>query len=358
MIRGWTEKSIGRVSVCVGKMKEFGSDFHYVPLAESCGKTIRDYYPDAVYYAAGRQALIDLYEQKGWKSLWVPEYFCYEVLASMQRRGVNLKFYPDYPLADERDFYLSLPYEDGDALLRVNYFGLRSVRTNAGIPVPVVEDHTHDLIGDWATGSDAEWCIASLRKTLPIAEGGILWSPKGLKLQKEIELITENSKIASKRWAAMRKKALYLKNVIDDKSEFRTAMLSTEEEFDSMRISALDKETQEYLQEFDIAQWYEKKNNNREILRDALSGMVHILEPDGSGCNPFSLTLLFDTEAERNDFRECLINRSVYPAILWSVPETKCLEAVDFSRRMLSVHCDARYGTEEIKQLQDIIAGI
>ena len=32
-------------------MKEFGSDFHFIPLHACTGKAIVDYYPDAVYYA-------------------------------------------------------------------------------------------------------------------------------------------------------------------------------------------------------------------------------------------------------------------------------------------------------------------
>ena len=64
-------------------MKEFGSDFHYLPVQDSSVRTIADYYPDAAYYAVGRHALIDLYKKAGWNSLWVPEYICHVVLASL-----------------------------------------------------------------------------------------------------------------------------------------------------------------------------------------------------------------------------------------------------------------------------------
>lgn len=337
-------------------MKEFGSDFHYLPLANSPGKTIRDYYPDAVYYACGRQPIIDLYKQNGWKCLWVPDYFCYEVLSSLKTNGLKLKFYSDFPLAKDENTILSLPFEEGDALLRVNYFGLRSRRCNDGVPVPVIEDHTHDLIGEWATKSEADWCIASLRKTMPIAEGGILWSPKGLELPLRPELTPGNESLASKRWSAMMNKSLYLEDRINDKSEFRAAMVLTEEKFDEMEISAIDNETKDYLFGFDISQWYELKKTNWNILHEAFSGSMTILEPEGLDCNPFSLTILLDSEAERNDFREYLINQSVYPAILWNVPNNKTPEVLDFSRRMLSLHCDGRYDNEAIMQLSNIIA--
>ena len=338
-------------------MKEFGSDFHYLPIQENPVRTIVRYYPDAVYYADGRQALLDLYRQNRWKRLWVPEYFCYEVLSSIERDGIRLKFYSDYPLADDYDALLSLPYQDGDVLLRVNYFGLRAKRSNRDIAVPVIEDHTHDLIGDWAKNSDADWCIASLRKTLPLAEGGILWSPKGLKLQSMPALTSENELLASVRWSAMRTKALYLNNQIEDKQAFRRDLVSTEDKFDKIEISAIDNESSEYIKQFDVAQWYKLKEENRVILKEKVQEChpMAVLEAESADCNPFSFTMLFDSAEDRNDFRSFLIHHDVYPAILWNVPNNKNLEVVDFSERMLSIHCDARYSKSEMIQLANII---
>jgi hypothetical protein len=50
-----------------------------------------------------------------------------------------------------------------------------------------------------------------------------------------------------------------------------------------------------------------------------------------------------------------LISNSVYPAILWNVPETVSGSSRNFSERMLSIHCDGRYNEEDIKQLADIL---
>ena len=340
-------------------MKEFGSDFHCLRTLNQEGSSIRDYFSNATFYASGRHPIIDLYRQNAWKCLWVPEYFCYEVLASLEREGVKLRFYPDYPLANDRDILRGIHFEKGDALLRVNYFGLRSWRTNQGVPVPVIEDHTHDLIGEWAANSDADWCIASLRKTIPLAEGGILWSPKGLKLKHEPDLTQENENLASRRWNAMRKKALYLDDKIADKNEFRIDMLSTEEEIEKLRISKIDKESADYLNGFDIDLWYRQKIANREIFKGIVDqiGGVKILEPENSGCNPFSLTMLFDTGEERDSYRVRLIERNVYPAVLWNIPENQSQVARNFSGRMLSIHCDARYSIEDMVKLRSIISG-
>ena len=340
-------------------MKEYGSDFHYMRISDQNGSSIRNYISNATYYASGRQPIIDIYQQCGWKNLWVPEYFCYDVLATLEKNRVNLKFYPDNPLANDNDVLRLLPFEKGDALLRVNYFGLRAARSNCDISVPVIEDHTHDLIGVWAMNSDADWCIASLRKTLPLAEGGILWSPKGMKLQIQPKLTQENEMLASHRWDAMRKKTSYLNNVITDKNEYRIAMLATEERIEKLRISMIDKESDDFINHFNVKLWYEQKKTNHEALKGICSqvGGLKILEPEDAGCNPFSLTILFDTEKQRNCYRSYLIKHSVYPAILWGIPDNKERLAKDFSKRMLSIHCDARYSLSDIMNLQSIIVG-
>ncbi len=340
-------------------MKEFGSDFHFISPQTYSGKGLGDYYPDAVYYADGRQALIDLYRQNGWKRLWVPEYFCYEVLRSVEREGIHLKFYLDYPLFDECATLHSLPFEKGDVLLRVNYFGLRARRSNQDLPVPVIEDHTHDLIGDWAINSDADWCIASLRKSLPLAEGGFLWSPKGGIIKTSPKSTSENESLAYMRWRAMRTKTMFLNDLIADKRAFRADFVSTEERFDELRISAIDVESSNYIKQFDVAQWYKKKRANWNILKRKMEGNLSntVLEPECTVCTPFSFTLLFGSVTERNDFRESLIHQSVYPAILWKVPENISSRVVDFSERVLSIHCDARYSKEDMIQLADIMVG-
>ena len=336
-------------------MKEYGSDFHYIQPDDSAVKIFSCFYPESVFYASGRLALIDLYKKMKWNRIWVPDYFCYEVLGSLEQAGLNLEFYTDCPLFNEDNLMLSLPFKDGDVLFRVNYFGLRSRRSNSSIPVPVVEDHTHDLIGDWARNSNADWCIASLRKTLPLAEGGVLWSPKGFKIPASPEVTEANEMLASRRWNAMRQKAMFLDDKVKDKSDFRTELISTEEQFNSMKVSALDAKTADYIERFDLNQWYLRKRENWSILKDIVTDAFRTLEPENPNCNPFSLTLLFNEEEQRNHYRQTLIKKNVYPAILWAIPSQKRSELKHFSGRMLSIHCDARYGINDMIKLRDII---
>lgn len=99
----------------------------------------------------------------------MPEYFCYEIIDSIKKNDIEICFYNDNPLLDDDIEISKIKFEDGDVLFRMNFFGLREFRDNSELGISVIEDHSHDLIGDWPVNSNADWCIASLRKTLPIS---------------------------------------------------------------------------------------------------------------------------------------------------------------------------------------------
>lgn len=336
-------------------MKEFGSDFYVMP--DFCNTesmesklTIYDVYKNLREYACGRHAIESIYKYKGWHRLWIPAYFCYEVIDYLVSVGINIKLYNDTPLNDNDDDRVrSLPYKDGDALLRMNFFGLRDFRSNAGISVPVIEDHTHDLFSEWAKRSDADYCIASIRKTMPTAAGGILWSPRHLCLPESIAETSECKNMTIVRYEAMQMKYDYIYgNKMDNKDAFREKYIKTEKIIDKLPLSGMDKETLSIAKQLNYKIMDHLKTDNWHIANDMLKDSFCVLR----SINPFSIIILCDTEQEREALRMHLIKRMIYPAILWQIPEnTESNEALDFSRRMLSIHCDARYSRNAIKEM-------
>lgn len=338
-------------------MKEFGSDFHLINSFTSEQGHLTDMYRDAVLMADGRQCIEVLIRQFRWKRLWMPEYFCYNIIEYLQKNtGIDISFYTDYPGNDDEKVVSNLAYREGDVLLRMNYFGLRSFRSTKDIPVPVIEDHSHDLVGDWAKNSDADWCIASLRKIIPIPEGGIVWSPKNNKFFFHLVQTAINNDLAQKRWRAMEEKGQYLRGIIDDKELFRSLYIETEEALDELDISLIDEKSRHYLESFDLGNWNITKKKNWEILSRLDSNTdVQVVWQESEDQTPFSMVLLFDEETKRERVRKELIESSVYPAVLWSVPDGVHDEVRSFSKRMLSIHCDARYGENDIEELYNTI---
>lgn len=333
-------------------MKEFGSDFHFVDSYFRNNSDFLKVFRKPVLYASGRQPIIDICVQCRYKRLWIPQYFCYEVVASIKNNNIEVKFYEDYPGCNEVDRIQRISFNEGDALLRMNYFGLRMLRSNDMIPVPVIEDHSHSLLSRWALNSNADWCVASLRKTLPLATGGILWSPKGFKLRVAPDLNEETISLASMRMHAMKTKKAYLMGADVSKDTFLGDFRITEDAFERLSVSAIDKGTIEFLQHFDYQKWYMQKLLNWESLQYMTLKHSVIFQPEELKCSyPFSVVLLFDSKERRDVMSERLICNSIYPAVLWNTPEDVSPAVKDISRRMLSIHCDGRYQVSEMKVL-------
>ena len=337
-------------------VKEFGSDFHYIDSYNSGRAHLTDVFRGATLLADGRQCIVALIRQYGWKRIWMPDYFCYEVIETIKEQtDITVKFYEDTPLHE--GLVENLPFRDGDVLLRMNFFGLRDKRSNANIPCPVIEDHTHDPFGHWDLYSDADWCISSIRKLLPLPEGGMMWSPKGYKLTIEVHPSEENEQIAATRWEGMEMKSQFLKGENISKDEFRKRYTETEEWFDHAEPTLLDERSKIVVsKQLDINLWQGAKRKNWALLQSLVNKEVcKVLKPEDDTCTMFSLVLLFENKEKRDKVRKHMIEACVYPAILWSVPDSASENARNFSDRILSVHCDGRYAEEDIRQLACIL---
>ena len=337
-------------------MEEFGSDFHYIDTYNSGRAHLTDVFRGATLLADGRQCIVVLIRQYGWKRIWMPDYFCYEVIDTIKKQtGIEVMLYEDNPLHEGQ--VENLPYEDGDVLLRMNFFGMRGQRNNKKIPCPVIEDHTHDPFGHWALYSDADWCISSIRKILPLPEGSMMWSPKGHQLTIGLGASEENEKIAVIRWEGMEMKTAYLKGVDVSKDEFRKRYIETEGWFDSAEPVLIDSRSKDVVtKQLDINLWQGAKRKNWQLLQSLVNKDVcQVFKPEDDACTAFSLILLLDSKEYRDAVRKQLIEACVYPAILWVVPESASTASKDFSQRMLSIHCDGRYTEEDIRQLAGIL---
>lgn len=337
------------------RREEFGSDFNLmsdyprgVSLPERLDGRCR-------MYANGRQALEAILIQEDIRRLWVPSYYCYESLAAIRRHGTEVHIYDCQPLSDPEMGIDRLRLGRGDALMRMNYFGLmRKPSYSRERNYLLIEDHSHCLTGDWASGSDADWCFASLRKIYPIADGGIVWSPRGRELPPTARHTQAAMQNSARRYAAMSMKSDYLDGKRGaGKEVFLQELGRTEEAWDMLPLSAISRVSEEIVSKLDIAKWEDTKLRNRQMLRDAVpeSEDVRILDPMGEGCKPFSFVMLLSDKALRDTVRQELIRRDVYPAILWRIPEAGLAESVSFGGRMLSIHCDGRYSPEDIGEL-------
>lgn len=347
-------------------MKEFGSDYHFIKTSSKCENTIFDLFPNAIYLADGRQTIELLVNHNKWKRIWIPEYFCWEIIEYIgQRCKVEIQIYEDNPLKKNEEGIEKLSFQDGDVLLKMNYFGFRKAKYDIEVSVPVIEDYSHDIYSEWVRQSKADYCIASLRKTLPSAGGGIIWSNTHNLSDIAITVRNnlKNEQLSQIRWEAMKEKADYLSrnnSCSIQKDSFRNKYIQTENMFDNLSLCSLSTLDKNFLESFDIANWYQKKLQNWGFLVQKLSLVlksknIRVLSSELEDLIPFSLILLFPNRKKREQFKKNLIRQSIYPAVLWQLPESCSHSSKEISNTMLSIHCDGRYRLEEISELGDII---
>lgn len=332
---------------------EFGSDFHHINDYPKGQQSLHNILEETRLYGAGRHALEDLLLQEGIKKIYVPSYYCHSSLEKLQRDGIEVIFYPHTPFENPNESIAKLDTQKGEAILVMNYFGLGKKPDTYPSSALIIEDHSHGITSGWALQSNADWCFASLRKSMPIADGGILWSPKGKALPQKPELSASWSKYMDIRYAAMKMKTGYLKGKDIDKSDYLRLFHLTEEAYDRLGISSISRMSSQIVSQLDIEKWIRLKKRNWSILSDliSLNNNIRLLIPQEKKDVPFSFTLVFENQEQRDLARQNMIQTGIYPAILWEIPDGNDIDSINLGRRILSIHCDGRYSEEDIVEL-------
>ncbi len=337
---------------------ECGSEFHWPELESPEPDPARDALAgrELRRFATGRAALVAVARASGARRLWIPSYFCPEVTEALAS-AVPVALYPDAPAPG------SAPVCDrakaGEAVLVVNTFAIRRCPV-APVPAGVItiEDHTHDPISTWAGQSTADYCVASLRKAVPVPDGAIAWSPAGATLPPEPPLREEADQ---RKLTAMVLKRLYLRGYAVAKDTFRA--LAIEAEAGLAQTTAMSRLSAELWTRLPLSRWRRAREENLAAFRTALgdSPGVSVTQGLGSGEPPFSILLSFDDPARRDRVRAALIAARIYPAILWDLSGAPVREGIRpedrrRARTLLSVHCDARYATQDMARVAACVA--
>src|ERR1035437_4327179 len=213
---------------------------------------------------------------------------------------------------------------------------------------------------EWRSSkSKADWCVASLRKTCPLPDGGVLWSPAGHSLPRSPDVTDTRREASLEKLVSMLMKRMFLEGARVDKETFRSFSVSAEQRIASGSVSGMSDWARMMLRSFPFMRWRALRAANYAILSSLVTTpTLTRLEPQSGAC-PFSFVFLFRCHAERELVRAHLLSHRIYPSILWnlerplssSIPKA----AVAFSERMLSLHCDYRYGAEDMEVVADVL---
>jgi hypothetical protein len=338
---------------------EMGSEFHWLGLPPP---PLLRWPEPAVWYMLARHAVASLVQMKSAQdaTLWLPSYFCPEV-EEFCRPYCQIREYRDLPIWSEPD-WASLQPKEHDIVLVVNYFGVRDGHVWRGwrerTPCVLLEDHSQDPVSPWALNSTADFAFASARKTLPIADGALLWSPRGLTLPNAP--VDSDWSGANLKIAAMTCKSEYLAGGGTDalKVQFREMQLRGEDLMRRSRISAISPSSLKYIADGVPKSWRQQRAKNaRHLLNNLIgAGFTQCMFRGWSDqATPFVLPILFRSERERDECQTLMRSKRIYCPVHW-VCQTSDVGALDLSRRILSLPVDQRYTESDMDCVSRLIS--
>lgn len=325
--------------------KEYGSDFHYFG-GDNASNGISSFNDEKIFlFFSGRVALFNLLsfgiQKYKWKKVGFPSYYCHEVVDFCKNLPTEITYYNYNPFSDIQD----IEWEDDDknVFINVDFFGVKKINTSFLKKSVIIDDLTHNLLS--TKESKANYCFGSLRKQLPIGAGGFCL---GLKEDIDFSIPVNNfaDKIALQKLSAMFLKSEYLAGKFANKDVFRNLFIDAEHQFESSqtnsKLPATIKSQLFALSEENLIQ--KTRNNIAQAKAKLQLKNCKIVESDKE--TEFGLILVFEESTLRNELRSYLIEKKIYPAVLW--PSQKTEDDIFYENRMLFIHLDFRYSWEDI----------
>jgi hypothetical protein len=312
------------------------------------------------WYSLGRHAVSDLASDLKAQAIWLPEYFCHDVAESW-RASLPVRLYRDDPRRPEPD-WKSLQPGPRDLVIAMNYFGVREGKAwwswRRKHDCVLVEDHSHDPFSPWALKSRADFAFCSLRKTLPLADGGILWSPHKLPLLS----VSEGSDWTGSalKLAAMIWKSDYLagKTSLEAKTTYRELQAEAEKRLVSSAPSTISPWSAKYLQSGVPTEWRTRRRENTALLLkllDGWGGAQPLFREWPADAVPFAAVLVFPSQSVRDEHRAFLTSRGVYCPIHWEAPGSAADEVKELASCVLSIPTDQRYTAADMERVAGIL---
>jgi hypothetical protein len=346
---------------------EWGSEFHWSGIPEA---PFLAWTQPHTWFASGRDALLAIWRQRQNSlpaaTLFVPDYFCADITAHWRTAGISVALYADDPRWPVPD-WASLTPQPGDMVLAMNYFGVRDMQAwydwhRQHDAVILVEDHSHDPVAHAALHSQADYAFASVRKTFPVPDGAILWSPRQHALPPEPE--GTNWSASGLKLAAMLWKREYLDQPVPDphlKQVFRSLQVAGETDLAASAQQRIAPWSRALVAQGVPLAWRRQRAHNVQHFLEQIAGqsfVTPLFRQWPAGHCPFGAILVCATPAHRDLLRARLIEAAIYVAVHWPQESDASERARSLAQRILTIPMDQRYDAQDVQHMASVVQRI
>ena len=318
---------------------------------ETEGKVTNTKLWGALCLRSGRDALKAIAREYEPCTALLPALACDSMVFPFVQYGHKVEYYKlksDYTInLDSVDFK-----DERILFLYMDYFGRRAISDKdlntlkAKGNVTLIEDRTHNLIWDRTSGISPDYTIASLRKWLPIPDGGLLWG----NISKTLTADTTFSKM---RLKAQCMRHDYL-SCGDEKikTEYRKIFSTVSDLMEHDGPSAMSAYSYELAKQTDWNDIRHTRRTNARTLTSILQSSPYVTliqnETDQS-----DLYVVF-TVPKRDEVQKRLSSMGIFNTIIWPLAQEQkqvCQVAKFTEENMLAAPCDQRYTEEDMKYI-------
>ena len=296
------------------------------------------FHKGAVALNTGRNALEYILRVRGYKKVYLPCYACEVLLEPFNKLDIEYSF---YHINDNLELAEPVMLTEGDALLYINYFGLKQdyVKTLAErYGKRLIVDNTQAFFVRPIEGIDTFY---SCRKFFGVADGAYLYCDKRL----DAELEQDHS------WERM----TYLLKRIDVSPEAAYADFRAENvKLRYNPIRQMSSLTHRIMASIDDQAVAKRRRENYQYLEGELKEKNGISLPLTDDAVPMVYPFLTNDP----DLRQRLIDNKVFVATYWPNVLDWCTPsdtAYKMTQRILPLPIDQRYGNEDMKRIIELI---
>ncbi len=366
---------------------ELGSEFHIDLTSIYCRKNtiyelLKDYHTFYVDY--GRTGIALFYQAMQKKQqekkipVLLPSYICKSVIDAFPMECITFYELDENFVLEEgklTELIKSEKFENGIFYLN-HYFDMVQPKTMLKRlellckqhNITILEDTTHSLFS--CTRTIGDYCIASLRKWMPLTEGAVVYSERELPAEWQLlEPIHPSAKID----AMILKKMFLGDNSVSElvnqemiNKTYRDIFVAEEENADKENVYAISDLSAFLLQCQDVLDIKSARMRNYAFLKEYLyeKGIsLYRREEDTKediwveNTTPYTALLKLQKQ-QRDDFRHYMVEHKIYCAIHWPIEtgaQYNYPHISEWADGLISLPIDQRYGSEEMKYLADTI---